>query len=110
MKKITLCLMTAILSLTFIPMQANTIKKGSSVTPIVLTESIEAKEAKVKTLELRLNEINAMDKSNLKPSDKKDLRIEVRSIKDQLNSLDSGGVYLSVGALILILILLVVLL
>jgi hypothetical protein len=109
MKKNTLYLMTAFLLLTFVPIQANTIKKDH-LSPVVLTATIEANEAKAKTLVLRLDEINAMDKSKLKSSDKKDLRKEVRSIKSQLNYLENGGVYLSVGALILILILLVVLL
>ena len=56
----------------------------------------------------RLNEINAMDKSELNSSEKKQLRKEVRGIKSSLNQLGEG-VYLSVGALIIILLLLILL-
>lgn len=49
-----------------------------------------------------------MDKSNLNSSDKRILRKEVRSIKQQLKEM-SGGVYISAGALIIILLLLIIL-
>ena len=47
--------------------------------------------------------------SKLKSTEKKDLRKEVRSIKRELKDI-SGGVYISAGVLIVILIILVVLL
>ncbi|GCC49868.1 hypothetical protein SanaruYs_00820 [Chryseotalea sanaruensis] len=56
----------------------------------------------------RLAEIKAMDASTLSRKDKRELRKEVKSIEKQLNS--SGGVYLSVGAIILIVVLLIILL
>jgi hypothetical protein len=106
MKKIVLCLMAAFLSLTFIPLQsfAATTDKPSSLVVPKPSESAEAK-----ALELRLNEISAMDMSKLKSSEKKEMRKEVRSIKKELRDI-GGGVYLSAGALILIVILLIVLL
>jgi hypothetical protein len=58
---------------------------------------------------VRLNEINAMDKSKLSHADKKALRKEVRTIKSELAS-NNGGVYLSVGAIIIIILLLILLL
>lgn len=57
----------------------------------------------------RLNEIDALDKENLKSSEKRQLRKEVRTIKHKLMA-NGGGVYVSVGALILVLILLIILL
>jgi hypothetical protein len=48
-----------------------------------------------------------MDKSELKAADKKDLRKEVKSIRHELRTI-GGGVYLSAGAVILILVLLVI--
>ena len=106
MKKIILCLMVTCLSLTLIPLQSNaaTIAKTSSSVPAKPAEAAEAK-----TLELRLNEINAMNKSELKSAEKKSLRKEVKSINLRLREI-GGGVYISVGALILIVILLVILL
>ncbi|MBC7425547.1 MAG: hypothetical protein H7321_03335 [Bacteroidia bacterium] len=65
--------------------------------------------AEVKSLLLRIDQINEMDKSSLKSSEKRELRKEVRTIKKRLSSV-GGGVYISVGALILILILLIILL
>ncbi|MGD0342791.1 MAG: hypothetical protein ABSA76_13895 [Bacteroidales bacterium] len=106
MKKIILCLMVTCLSLTLLPLQSNatTIAKPSSS---VTTNPAESAEAK--TLLLRLDEIKAMDKSELKSSEKKNLRKEVKSINHKLREI-SGGVYLSVGAIILIVLLLVILL
>jgi len=59
-------------------------------------------------LKNRLEEINAMDKENLSRPEKKQLRKEVKSIKRTQDS--GGGVYISVGALILIIVLLIILL
>jgi len=106
MKKIALCLITTCLLLTFYPVQSN------AATPVASTSIVAlkpAESAKAKALELRLTEINAMDKSNMKASEKKSLRKEVRSIKRQLNDI-GGGVYISAGAIILILILLIIIL
>jgi hypothetical protein len=106
MKKIILCVMATCLSLTFIPVPsfAAATEKPSS---LVVTTPAEAAEAK--TMELRLTEISAMDMSKLKSADKKNLKKEVRSINHKLREI-GGGVYISAGALILILILLIVLL
>ena len=107
MKKIVMCLLAASLSLTFLPLQANAATNAPVSTTIPATNTSEAAEAKI--LELRLNEINAMDKTNLKSSEKKTMRKEVRSINHKLREV-GGGVYVSAGALIIILILLIVLL
>ena len=108
MKKIAYCLITTSLLLTFYPLQSNnaTPVAPSSVVAIKPTESAKAKAI---DLEIRLNEINAMDKSTMKPSEKKVLRKEVRSIKQQLKEL-SGGIYFSAGAIIIILLLILILL
>lgn len=101
--------MATCLSLTFIPLQsfAATTNEPSS---LVVTKPPEpAESAEAKTLLLRLDEINAMDMSKLKSSEKKNMRKEVRSINRELRDI-GGGVYVSAGALILILILLIVLL
>jgi len=110
MKKIALCLMATCLLLTFQPLQSNAANATAS-SSLVIPKPIES--AKAKILLLRLNEIKTMDKSNLKSSEKKNLRIEVRSIKHQLRGTSGssgGGVYLSVGAIIIIALLLIILL
>ena len=106
MKKIAFCLTATCLSLTFHPLQSNA---TTIVAPYSTVVSKSEESAQAKILLLRLNEINAMDKSDLKSSDKKKLRTEVRSIRHQLGEI-GGGVYISVGALIIILILLIILL
>ena len=104
MKKIAICLMATCLSLTLLPLQSS----AATITPATsIPAPTPAETAEAKMLTLRLKEINMMDKSNLKSADKKDLRKEVRSINHKLREI-SGGVYLSVSAIILILILMVI--
>ena len=106
MKKIVLCFMVTCLSLTFLPLQSNA---STAAEPSSSSVPKTAEPAEVKTLELRLNEINAMDKSKLKSAEKKNLRKEVKSIKHKVREI-GGGVYVSAGVLILVLVLLIVLL
>lgn len=106
MKMVTIKLLTFALLVTLVPLQVNA---GSGNTTLTSPEptTVEAKEASV--LINRLNEIKAMDMSGLKAAEKKQLRKEVKSIKSELKTL-SGGVYLSVGAIIIILLVLILLL
>jgi hypothetical protein len=57
----------------------------------------------------RLDEIKAMDKSNLNSVQKKELRKEIKTIKSQLRT-TNNGVYLSIGAIIIIILLLILIL
>lgn len=106
MKKITLSLMTALLLLSIIPTQASA-ASNPETTAVAVPTTPEAKEANA--LIQRLYEIKAMDVKNMKGAEKKQLRKEVKSIKSQLKTL-SGGVYLSVGAIIIIILLIILLL
>ena len=103
MKTLKIWVVTAVLLL---PIVSTELKAGSEVNPAskVLPES-----PKVKSLLDRLDEINAMDKSKLTSSEKKQLKKEVRATKKEIKAI-GGGVYVSAGALILILILLIILL
>jgi len=62
---------------------------------------------RAKTLLLRLNEIKAMDKSNMTSSEKKMLKVEVRSIQREYRHY--GGVYVSLGAVLLVVLIVVLL-
>lgn len=106
MKKIVFCVMAAMLSMTFIPLQTNA---STSEPATSLVDPVSSESAEVKLLELRLAEIKAMDRSELNASEKKALKKEVKSIKHNLKEM-GDGVYLSVGALVLLAILLIVLL
>ena len=106
MKKLTLCIMTVFMLLSFIPLQlkAETETNTLSIASIKTVESADAN-----ALRGRLDEIKAMDKTKLSSIERKELRKEVRSIKSQLSEM-GGGVYLSVGAIIIIVLLLILLL
>lgn len=69
----------------------------------------ETTSSRAQQLENRLEEIKNLDRSNLSRTEKKGLRREVREIKKELAAI-SGGVYLSIGAIILIALLLILLL
>jgi biopolymer transport protein ExbD len=88
------------------PLTLNATEKTSKI-PVPVSQT--PTETKAQVLNNRLIELNETDKSKLSRPDRKQLRKEVQSIKQQLAELD-GGIYLSVGALILILILLIILL
>ncbi|MEQ8582520.1 MAG: hypothetical protein RIC30_14905 [Marinoscillum sp.] len=79
--------------------------KEPAKSPIPITHPISAEESNL--LLLRLDEIKAMDKGEMSSMEKKALRKEVKSIQGRLAT---GGVYVSVGALIIIILLLIILL
>lgn len=93
-KSLMVCLLLAAAS----PSMANT-------DPKLTTEAAERRAAE---LQHRLEEIKGLDKRELSSSEKKSLRREVREIKKELAA--SGGVYLSIGAILLIALLLILLL
>lgn len=57
----------------------------------------------------RLAEIQSMDKTNLSVSEKKALKKELMKMKQQDEKLQSRGLYISLGAIIIIVILILVL-
>lgn len=94
-----LALCAAVLSLAS-PAFANPV----DVTPMTPTESVESRNERMVQ---RLEEIKAMDTKSMSRSEKRALRKEVKHIEKAMNT--SGGIYLSAGALILIIILLIIL-
>ena len=66
-------------------------------------------EPRVQQLIQRLENIKDMNKSELTNSEKRNLRKEVKDIKKEMKAL-SGGVYLSVGAIIIVILLLILIL
>ncbi len=104
MKKITFCFMALILSLTFNPLQSAA--AANVVTP---TSVVATVPAEVTAAINRLNEIKDMDKSNLSGAEKRELRKEVRSLKREVRS-NNRGIYLSLGAAIIIVLLLILIL
>jgi len=107
MKKLILCLVTAlfVLSLTPTDLKAGTEKDKATITTDVKTAPVDGT-----ALIARLDQIQAMDISSLSSMEKRQLRREVRSIETTLNQLGGGYIVLGGGTLLLIIILLILLL
>lgn len=57
----------------------------------------------------RVEEIQQMEKSNLSGEQKKELRQELKQMKKETRAIANGGIYLSVTALLVIIIILLIL-
>ncbi|PIQ49205.1 MAG: hypothetical protein COW03_06630 [Cytophagales bacterium CG12_big_fil_rev_8_21_14_0_65_40_12] len=103
MKRLRLRILIGVLLLASVvlPIQAERANKRPAMTHTDSLRSIAIAE--------RLIEIKELDKSNLKASEKKALRKEVREIKKE-DRANGGGLYLSVGSIIIIILLLILLL
>lgn len=97
-------MMAVVLSVTIFPMP---LKAGTEPIKTIVTAKNTADQTLANTLVARLDEIKAVDKSNLSSTEKRQLRKETRSIKKELKAI-SGGVYLSAGTILLILVLLII--
>lgn len=106
MKKIAVTLMLAISFLSLIPTITKAESGKNATDKVEMTAENKLKEQKIMS---RLEEIKALDKTNMTHAEKKELRKEVKTLKTNLAQL-SGGVYLSVGAIIIIVLLLILLL
>ncbi|MEJ0032746.1 MAG: hypothetical protein WDO15_21355 [Bacteroidota bacterium] len=82
---------------------------SNEVIPAATNPSESANAAEMQRLTNRLEEIKAMDLKNMPRSEKRKYGKEVKQIQKKMNAL-SGGVYISAGALLVVLILLLILL
>lgn len=106
MKNLMMCALTATLLLTFnLSPSAAFSTPGQPGTPVAGT----ARSLKVNALTTRLYDIKMLDKSGMSAAEKRHLRKEARSLRGEMKQLN-GGVYLSAGAIILIVVLLIILL
>lgn len=106
MKKTALVCLLVITSLAFIPQTHAANNSNSTKKEVVLTE---AQTLRLNQINTRLVQIQNMDKSALSSQEKKTLRKEVRAMKAEARE-SGGGIYLSIGAVILIIVLLIILL
>jgi len=87
-----------------LPAKSNTIDNDPTVSgPVAKIDENRAQE-----IMQRLEEIKAMDKSMLTRAERKDLRKEVKAMKREAR--ETRGVYISIGALIIIILLLILIL
>lgn len=106
MKKISLCVFASLLMLAVIP--AHLIGKNE-VDPVTIEATAPSEAEQIGILNARLIEIQELDRSGMTRQERRALRVEVRAIKGELKSY-GDGIYLSVGALILVIVLLILLL
>ncbi len=72
------------------------------------TELTEAEKVRLAEIETRLDEIKAMDFKDMSKAERSDVKNELKEMKAEAKRV-GGGVYISVGAIILILLLLILL-
>lgn len=84
----------------------NTVSAATTKDKVEMTVE---QRAQLERITNRVEEIKAMDKSDLSRAEKKELRKELKEMKKQARAL-GGGVYLSVGAIIIIILLLIIIL
>lgn len=82
----------------------------SNEMPVAKNNTPAEAAARVEVLTNRLEEIKAMDIESMSRKEKRVLRKEVRSIEKEVKKINEGGVYISVGGIIIILLLLILLL
>lgn len=117
--------MTICMLLLCIPLKMNAINNDTKVASdeknAVATENVNSASATQIEADLaRLEEIKAMDFSTMTRAEKKAVRDELKEIKSDLNLngqntetaavVPGGGIYLSAGALVLVILLLILLL
>jgi hypothetical protein len=100
MKKLSISVLSALLLLATFP------SVGYAGTNPVETST---QTAEVDLLTNRLYVIHAIDKTELSKPEKKALLSEVKTIQSRLKTMENGGVYISVGAIIIILLLVIIL-
>ncbi len=70
----------------------------------------EQKEARLSQMKQRVTDIRNMDKSSLDKAERKRLRNELKDMNQEARAIGSGGIYISLAGLILIVLLLILLL
>lgn len=70
------------------------------------TELTEAQKEKLAEIQARVDEIKGMDFREMSKEERKDIRNELKEMKEEAKRA-GGGVYISVGAIIIILLILI---
>lgn len=104
MKKVMLILMTSGMLFVSSPQQANA---ATGIKQEITVQNKAINQQQADALVNRLHEIDNMDKSELTSAEKKELRSEVISIKEELNN--NPVIIISGSTLLLIIILLILL-
>ncbi len=65
-------------------------------------------QVKLQQLTQRVEQIRSMDKTELNRQEKRALRSELRTMKNDANAIGNGGIYLSITALLVIILILII--
>jgi hypothetical protein len=95
-----------LLSLTATDVSARTFK-NTPATENVAVLTPQQVDARIQEMKLRVAEIRTMDKSSLTRAQRKDLRLELKNMNREARGMGRNGIYISVGALIIIILLLI---
>lgn len=99
--------MMTCLSFTLLPLQSNAATTDKPASPVATKPPEPVESAEINALLKRVDQFSSTNDSKLIPKEKKNSQIEVRTNERHRNG---GVVYVSVGAVILIVILVLVLL
>jgi len=112
MKKTVFFVSLIILSLSASAAPVKTNPKATEKDNIAVPDKTENKlsEEEINRLTKRVEEIRDMDKSNLSLSEKRELKKELKGIKENIRRDAGGYIYIGGGTLLLIIILLILLL
>ena len=80
---------------------------GPTLKEHVATMTTAEREARITQMKQRVQEIKAMDKSQLSREDKKALRKELRDMNKESRAMGGGTIYISLGAAIIIVLLII---
>jgi hypothetical protein len=83
------------------------VKSASKNSTVVITDN-KLSAAEITVLTARVEEIRTMDKSNMTVAEKRELRNELKGIKENVRK-DGGVIYIGGGTLLLIIILILIL-
>ncbi len=103
-------LLAILLMCTFSTVNVNAAINKKDLKAKVAAMTEEQKEARIQQIKDRVEEIKQMDKSQLTKEDRKQLRHELRDMNKEAKALGSGGVYISLAGLVIIILLLILIL
>ena len=69
----------------------------------------QQKEARMDEIQQRITAIKEMDKSLLTREERKEMRHELKDMRKEVKRIGGGGIYLSLGGILLIILLLIIL-
>ena len=96
------------LSATCINANASTVKSNMKETVAGMTD--EQKAARIEVMKNRVQEIKETKKSELSRADRKDMRTELKTMNKEAKEIGHGGIYLTLGGIIIIILVLILVL